>query len=298
MRKVNILIAPDSFKGSLTSLQAANAIERGIVKAASYVGVNLEVAKVPIADGGEGTVEAIIYATGGKLIRTKVLDPLGGETDSFFGLLPDGTAVIEMAAASGLNFLKPEERNPMETTTYGTGQLIKAALDYGIKKLIIGIGGSATNDGGVGMAQALGIKFLDAEGKEIGFGGERSPLAMSIIGYITSIPVFCDSGYVILTPLNKALAKRANIPIAVMAVTLSTGLYATHTLVPPTPGPIAAAGNVRADLGLVILIGMVVSIPAALIGLWWAHRIGKDIKSEIDQDGMSYEELKDKIWFL
>lgn len=178
MKAVNILIAPDSFKGSLTSLQAANAIERGILKAASCVGVKVDVDKVPMADGGEGTVEAIICAAGGRIVRTKVLDPLGRETDSFFGLLPDGTAVIEMAAASGLNLLKPEERNPMKTTTYGTGQLIKAALDYGSRKLIIGIGGSATNDGGVGMAQALGVSFLDAKGKEIGFGGgELSKIA-------------------------------------------------------------------------------------------------------------------------
>lgn len=123
-------------------------------------------------------------------------------------------------------------------------------------------------------------------------GIKRSPLAMSIIGYITSIPVFCDSGFVILTPLNKALAKRAGIPMAVMAVALSTGLYATHTLVPPTPGPIAAAGNVGADLGLVILIGMVVSIPAALVGLWWAYRVGKNITTEVDQTGASYDELR------
>lgn len=175
MKAVKLVIAPDSFKGSLTSLAAANAIERGILKAAASRGVKVNVHKVPMADGGEGTVEAIICAAGGRIVKTRVLDPLGRETDSFFGVLPDGTAVVEMAAASGLNLLKPEERNPMKTTTYGTGQLIKAALDYGSRKLIIGIGGSATNDGGVGMAQALGVRFLDAEGKEIGFGGGELP---------------------------------------------------------------------------------------------------------------------------
>lgn len=123
-------------------------------------------------------------------------------------------------------------------------------------------------------------------------GEKRSPLAMSIIGYITSIPVFCDSGFVILTPLNKALAKRAKMPLATMAIALSTGLYATHTLVPPTPGPIAAAGNVGADLGLVILIGMIISIPAAAIGLWWAYRVGKDISIEGEGEGLSYDEIK------
>ncbi len=122
-------------------------------------------------------------------------------------------------------------------------------------------------------------------------GIKRSPLAMSIIGYITSIPVFCDSGYVILTPLNKALAKKAGVPLTVMSVALATGLYATHTLVPPTPGPIAAAGNVGADLGLVIFIGMIVSIPAALVGLWWAYRVGKEITSTFDNSDATYEKL-------
>ena len=123
-------------------------------------------------------------------------------------------------------------------------------------------------------------------------GEKRSALAVSIIGYITSIPVFCDSGFVILTPLNKALAKRSGIPLATMAVALSTGLYATHTLVPPTPGPIAAAGNIGADLGLVILIGLIVSIPAALVGLWWANRVGGSIEIEGESENLSYEDLK------
>ena len=168
---MKVIIAPDSFKGSLSSIQAAEAIERGIKKAALAYSENVEVAKVPMADGGEGTVEAIISAVGGKIIPTKALDPLGRPIDSFFGVLPDNTAVIEMAAASGLNFLKEEERNPLKTTSYGTGQLIKAALDMGCENIIIGIGGSATNDGGVGMAQAIGVEFLDKEGKQIGFGG-------------------------------------------------------------------------------------------------------------------------------
>jgi len=168
---MKIIVAPDSFKGSLTSIQAANAIEKGIKKAAQNYKEPVEVIKVPMADGGEGTVEAIVSANGGRIITTQVLDPLGREVDSFFGVLPDNTAVIEMAAASGINLLSEDERNPMKTTTYGTGQLIKKALDYGCKRIIIGIGGSATNDGGVGMAQALGIRFLDKEGNQIGFGG-------------------------------------------------------------------------------------------------------------------------------
>lgn len=168
---MKIIVAPDSFKGSLSSIQATNAIEKGIKKAAQNYKEPVEVVKVPMADGGEGTVEAIVSANGGKIIKTQVLDPLGRKIDSFFGVLPDNTAVIEMAAASGLHLLSENERNPMKTTTYGTGQLIKKALDYGCKRIIIGIGGSATNDGGVGMCQALGIRFLDKEGNQIGFGG-------------------------------------------------------------------------------------------------------------------------------
>lgn len=178
MKAIEIVIAPDSFKGSLTAVAAADAMERGILKAAAKSGVKVNIKKVPMADGGEGTVEAVISAAGGRIVKTQALDPLGREIESFFGLLPDGTAVIEMAAASGLNLLKPEERNPMRTTTYGTGQLIKEALNCGSRKLIVGIGGSATNDGGVGMAQALGVRFLDPEGREIGFGGgELSKIA-------------------------------------------------------------------------------------------------------------------------
>ncbi|HHY42160.1 MAG TPA: glycerate kinase [Thermoanaerobacterales bacterium] len=168
---MKIIVAPDSFKGSLSSIQAANAIEKGIMKAARNCQEPVEVIKVPMADGGEGTVEAVISAVGGDIISTKVIDPLGREIDSFFGILPDNTAIIEMAAASGLNLLSKEELNPMKTTSYGTGQLIKAALDTGCTNIILGIGGSATNDGGAGMCQALGIKFLDSQGKEIGFGG-------------------------------------------------------------------------------------------------------------------------------
>ncbi len=168
---MKVIVAPDSFKGSLSSIQAAAALERGILKAAAKVKKEAEIVKIPIADGGEGTVEAIIAGTGGKIIPTRVLNPLGREIPSSFGILPEQTAVIEMAAASGLNLIKPEERNPLITTSYGTGQLILKALEEGCVNFIIGIGGSATNDGGVGMAQALGVKFLDQHNQEIPFGG-------------------------------------------------------------------------------------------------------------------------------
>lgn len=163
-----IVIAPDSFKGSMSAREAAEAIERGI----KAVCPNVIIEKIPMADGGEGTVETLVDATGGRAIKVNVLGPLGEERESYFGILGDGkTAVIEMALASGLPLVPKEKRNPLVTTTYGTGQLIKAALDQGCREFIIGIGGSATNDGGVGMAQALGVRFLDAEGKEIPFGG-------------------------------------------------------------------------------------------------------------------------------
>lgn len=165
---MKIIIAPDSFKGSLTASQVADAIERGFKRIFS----NAHYQKVPMADGGEGTVQSLVDATGGQILIQSVTDPLGNKIEAKYGILGDGkTAVIEMAAASGLPLVPKEKRNPMVTTTYGTGELIKAALDKGCKKVIIGIGGSATNDGGGGMAQALGAKLLDAKGKRISFGG-------------------------------------------------------------------------------------------------------------------------------
>jgi glycerate kinase len=165
---MKILIAPDSFKESLKASEVAHAIEEGVKMAIP----DAECICVPMADGGEGTVDALVHATGGTIEKVTVRDPLMRQVDSFFGILGDGkTAVIEMAAASGLELLKEDERNPMETTTYGTGQLIKAALDKSCRTLVIGIGGSATNDGGAGMAQALGIRLLDKKMQSIGLGG-------------------------------------------------------------------------------------------------------------------------------
>jgi len=165
-----ILIAPDSFKGSLTALEVARNIEKGILSVMQEV----EVIKVPMADGGEGTVQSLVDATNGEFIQKEVTGPRGDSVQAQFGILGDGKrAVIEMATASGLPLVSEDERNPKKTTTYGTGELIKAALDQGVEELIIGIGGSATNDAGVGMAQALGASFLDKEGTEVGFGGEE-----------------------------------------------------------------------------------------------------------------------------
>jgi glycerate kinase len=165
---MKIIIAPDSFKGSLSALDVCKNIEKGIRK----VFANAEIISVPMADGGEGTVQSLVDATGGKFINIKVKGPLLSSVDAFYGILGDGaTAVIEMAAASGITLLTKEERNPMKTTTYGTGEIIKHALNMGCKNFIIGIGGSATNDGGAGMLNALGVKLLDENGDEIGFGG-------------------------------------------------------------------------------------------------------------------------------
>jgi glycerate kinase len=165
---MKIVVAPDSFKGSVTALQAAEAIERGLHR----VFPDAEIEKLPMADGGEGTAQSLVDATGGWILTESVVDPLGVEIEARYGVLGDGvTAVIEMAAASGLTLVPLAKRNPLVTTTYGTGQLIKAALDHGCRKLIIGIGGSATNDGGAGMAQALGAKLITASGEPIRWGG-------------------------------------------------------------------------------------------------------------------------------
>lgn len=166
---MKIVVAPDSFKGSLTAKAVAEAIESGI----KSVYEKANIIKIPMADGGEGTVQSLVDGSRGKIIKVKVKGPLLKEVDAFYGILGDGkTAVIEMAAASGLPLIAKEERNPLKTTTYGTGELIKHALNMGCRNIIIGIGGSSTNDGGSGMAAALGIKFLNQNGENIGFGGE------------------------------------------------------------------------------------------------------------------------------
>lgn len=158
-----IIIAPDSFKGSLTSAEVANAIELGIKRVAP----NCEIVKVPIADGGDGTMDTLVSALGGKKIKIKVHDPLMRPIEAEYGLVKNGgTAVIEMATASGLTLLSKEEQNPSITTTFGTGEIINDALQRGCHTFLIGIGGSATNDAGIGMLKALGFRFLDKKGEE------------------------------------------------------------------------------------------------------------------------------------
>ena len=165
---MKIIIAPDSYKESLSAMDVAIAIENGF----KQVLPNAEYVKLPMADGGEGTVQSLVDATNGTINKHTVTGPIGQSVEGFWGLLGEGdTAVIEMAAASGIHLVAPEQRNPLITTTYGTGELLKAALDQGVKHIIVGIGGSATNDGGIGMAQALGIRLLDNQGQELGYGG-------------------------------------------------------------------------------------------------------------------------------
>lgn len=165
---MRIVVAPDSYKGSVSAVAVAQAMERGALR----IFPEAEVCKIPIADGGEGTVEALVTATGGQTLVAEVTDPLGNRIAARWGVLGDGqTAVIEMAAASGLPLVPKEKRNPRLTTSYGTGELMRAALDAGLRRIIIGIGGSATNDGGAGMARALGARFLASDGTDLAEGG-------------------------------------------------------------------------------------------------------------------------------
>jgi glycerate kinase len=168
---MKIIIAPQALKGSLTAAQAAQAIARGLRR----VWPGEQYILLPIADGGEGTVQALVEANGGQIIPAQVTGPLGKPVESFFGVLtaPEGppTAVIEMAAAAGLPLVPPARRDPRITTTRGVGELFRLALDYGCRRFIIGIGGSATNDGGAGMVQALGAALLDEQGAELPPGG-------------------------------------------------------------------------------------------------------------------------------
>ncbi|MDD6796557.1 MAG: glycerate kinase [Clostridiaceae bacterium] len=166
---MRFILVPDSFKESMTSFECCIAMEKGI----KNVIKDAECIKVPMADGGEGTVEALVSATDGKFVEVDVKNPLMKSIKAKYGILGDGkTAVIEMAKASGIELIKREERNPYITTTYGTGELIRDAVNRGMKHILIGIGGSATNDGGAGMLQALGVKLLDKNRNEIPLGGE------------------------------------------------------------------------------------------------------------------------------
>ncbi len=164
---MNIVVAIDSFKGSLTSLEAGNAVRQGIIKAIPEANVTVR----PIADGGEGTVDALIRGMQGNYETVLVTGPNGKAMFCQYGVIPqEGIAVVEMAEAAGLPLLRKEERNPLYTTTYGVGEMIKDAIQKGYRRFIVGIGGSATNDVGIGLLQALGYQFKNAEGNEVPFG--------------------------------------------------------------------------------------------------------------------------------
>nr|WP_256204429.1 glycerate kinase [Planococcus faecalis] len=175
---MKIIVAPDSFKGSLSATTAAQAMAEAIQE----LGREIEVVLLPAADGGEGTMTAMVEATGGKLITHDVEDPLGRRITARYGILGDDqTCVIEIAEASGLTLLKIEQRNPFKTSSFGTGELICHALDAGFRSFIIGLGGSATNDGGAGMLEALGMTFLDHSGQRLKRAGAHSVNLLKLI---------------------------------------------------------------------------------------------------------------------
>ena len=192
---MKLLFASDSFKGSLTSEQTVELL----AKAAKEVFGEIEYSGVPVADGGEGTVDAVVRAEHGEFITAEVYGPLMERVDAQYGKLDDKRAVIEMAAASGLPMVPRNMRNPLYTTTYGTGELIRDALDRGFRDISIAIGGSATNDGGMGCARALGVRFLDAKGNELqGTGADLEKVAEIDVSELdprireTKITVMCD----------------------------------------------------------------------------------------------------------
>ncbi len=192
---MKLLFASDSFKGSLTSEKTKELLDR----AAREVFGDCETSGVPVADGGEGTVDAVVAAEGGEIVTVPVHGPRMENAEAFYGLFGSNQAVIEMAAASGLPMVPEGERNPLNATSYGTGELIKNALDRGIRDISIAIGGSATNDGGMGCVRALGVRFLDAEGKELeGFGRDLAKVASIDISGLdprlaeTKVTVMCD----------------------------------------------------------------------------------------------------------
>lgn len=181
VNRMKIVIAPDSFKDSLSALAACEAMARGVLKAAPHA----EIVRMPIADGGEGTVRTLVGAAGGRIETERVTGPLGEPVDAEYGVLGDGvTAIIEMAAASGLEKVPRDRRNPMRTTTFGTGELILGAAERGFRKLIVGIGGSATTDCGAGAAQALGVKFFRENGGEI-----REPMTGALMPEVFGVDV-------------------------------------------------------------------------------------------------------------
>ncbi|MCA1029488.1 glycerate kinase [Bacillus timonensis] len=198
---MKIVIAPDSFKGSLTALEAGLTIQEAIL--AELPNVHIDV--IPMADGGEGTLETLIFATKGKRLQIEVTGPLGEKISTEYGVLGDGkTVVIEMANIAGLPMVPEEERNPLHTTTYGIGETILKATELGHRRFIIGLGGSATNDGGLGMLQALGVKFLDRNGTLVGcYGSDVQKVAN--VDFSSINPVISECSFIIASDVNNPL---------------------------------------------------------------------------------------------
>ena len=169
---MKIVISPQTFKGSISALDAAYSMREGVLRAFP----DADTVLVPVADGGDGTLETLVEGTRGEIRTADVTGPLGERIEALWGAMGDGeTAMIEMARTSGLVLVPLESRDPLHSTTYGLGEAIVAALDEGFRQFIVGIGGSATNDAGAGMAQALGVRLLDSGGSDLGYGG--APLA-------------------------------------------------------------------------------------------------------------------------
>lgn len=198
---MNIMILIDSFKGSMTSMEAGNAAKAGILKVQPDANVKV----CPLADGGEGTTDALIEGLGGERVELSVTGPMGTPVNAYYGILADKTtAVMEMAQAAGITLVEADKKNPGAATTYGVGEMIRDAIDRGCRKFIIGIGGSATNDGGIGMLKALGIKFLTEEGEDAGEGAD----ALGRIHFVSlehSIPELKKCKFQIACDVNNPL---------------------------------------------------------------------------------------------
>ena len=198
---MKVVISPDSYKGTLPAIEVANAMQAGILE----VNQSIETVILPVADGGEGTLESLVVSTNGRYISQNVLDPLGRVTEAKYGVLDDNeTCVIEMAQASGIMLLQDGDKNPELASTYGTGQLIKAALDEGFRKFIIGIGGSATNDAGVGMLKALGLQFKKEDGTLIS-DGVSSLLDLASIDVSRLDPRIAEATFIIACDVDNPL---------------------------------------------------------------------------------------------
>lgn len=294
---MRIVIAPQSLKGSLSAAQTGQAIARGVE--AVYSDAQIEI--VPVADGGEGTVQALVDATGGEVVQRIVTGPLGEPVTAFYGLLGDGqTAAIEMAASSGLPLVPPALRDPRITTTYGVGELIRAALDDGRRHFIIGIGGSATNDGGAGMAQALGASLTTVQGQAILPGGAALAelAAIDVTGLDPRLQdclfeVACDVTNPLCGPLGASAVygpQKGATPEMVVELDAALAHYAhllerdLHSSVAALPGA-GAAGGLGAGLLAFLHANIRPGAQIVLDAIHLAERLGPAVDLLITAEG-------------